>query len=291
VKLLVIGREGQLARSLIEAGDGIELVAVGRPELDLEQPGSAAELIERARPDLAINAAAYTAVDQAEDEPERAFRINAEAVGEIARACKETGARLIHVSTDYVFDGTASGPYAPDAATAPIGAYGRSKLAGEEAVRAQCPDHLIVRTAWVYSPFGKNFVRTMMGLAQGHETVRVVADQRGNPSSAPDLANGLLKVAQLWAAGSDAGLGATYHLAGTGIASWAEFAAEIFAECARQGLPHCTVEPIATADWPTKAARPANSALDSSAFTRDFGYAMPRWQDALKPVIGRLAQT
>lgn len=292
MKVLVAGRSGQIARSLIEAGagrPGIELIALGRPELDLELPETIGAAIAEARPGVVINAAAYTAVDRAEDEAERAFRINAQAVGEIARHCRDRNARLIHISTDYVFDGDAPGPYTPDAPTNPLGAYGRSKLGGEHEVRAQMPDHLIVRTAWVYSPFSHNFVKTMMRLGQSQDVVRVVADQRGNPSSALDIAEGLLGIVGRWRDGDSTGLGATYHLAGTGTTSWADFAGAIFAACERHGLPAARVEPIITAQYPTRAQRPHNSMLDSSRFTRDFGFQMPDWHQSLDCVVDRLA--
>lgn len=258
---------------------------MGRPDLDLGQPGSAAKAIEAIRPDVVINAAAYTAVDQAEDEPELAMRINAEAAGEVAEAAAKAGAAVIQLSTDYVFDGTGVGAYLEDAPTAPLGVYGRTKLAGEEQVRAANPRHLIVRTAWVYSPFGRNFVKTMMAGAQSRDVLTVVDDQCGNPSSALDLADGLLTATrQGWNSGG------TYHLAGTGSASWAQFAAEIMDQCEALGLPRAHIVPIASEDWPTRARRPANSRLDSSRFERDFAFAMPPWANSVRQVVERLRQ-
>ena len=292
MRVLVTGRTGQIARSLVEAAarrPELELIAVGRPVLDLETSRSIAAVVTETRPDVVINAAAYTAVDQAEDEPDHAFRVNAEAAGEIAECSRASGARLIHVSTDYVFDGTQTEAYAPDAATNPLGVYGRSKLEGEQAVRAGTPDHLIVRAAWVYSPFGRNFVKTMMQLADRQEVVRVVADQRGNPSSAADIAEALLRIVERWRAGERTGLGETYHLAGTGSSSWAEFATAIFAACERHGLHTCRVEPITTEEYPTRARRPRNSVLDCSRFAQDFAFQMPDWRESLETVISRLA--
>jgi dTDP-4-dehydrorhamnose reductase len=292
VKVLVTGRTGQIARALAEAAAGrpeLELVAVGRPQLDLEAPASIARVMVETRPDVVINAAAYTAVDQAEDEPERALRINAQAPAEIAACCRESGARLIHISTDYVFNGESQDAYRPDAPTHPLGSYGRSKLQGELEIRAGTGEHLIVRTAWVYSPFGRNFVKTMIDLATNRDVVRVVADQHGNPSSAADIAEGLLRIVEAWRGGARTGLGQIYHLAGTGAASWAEFAEAIFAACARRGLPSARVEPISTKDWPTRARRPRNSRLDGSGFARDFGFRMPAWQESLERVVERLA--
>jgi dTDP-4-dehydrorhamnose reductase len=291
-RVAVIGRSGQLARSLAvsaQSRSGLELVAFGRPELDLEGPITTAAVLAEWRPDVVINVAAYTAVDQAEVETERAFRINAEAAGAIAEDCSQAGAKLIHVSTDYVFDGTSPDPYTPDSPTNPLSVYGQSKLAGEFKVREATSAHLIVRTAWVYSPFSHNFLKTMLELSRSRNVVRVVADQRGNPSSASDLAEGLLRIVEEWDRGADTGLGSTYHLAGSGAASWADFASEIFAASRRYGLNSCQVEPITTAEWPTRAQRPRNSILDCSRFTEDFGFKMPRWQDALYNVVRQLA--
>jgi dTDP-4-dehydrorhamnose reductase len=293
MKVLVTGKEGQLVKSLLERSQGrkgIELSALGRPDLDLETSGSAAEAIARFTPDVVINAAAYTAVDHAEDEPERAFRINGDAAGEVAAAARAAGARIIQISTDYVFDGGGEGPYSEEASVNPLGVYGRSKLAGEEQVRSNNPDHAIIRTAWVYSPFGRSFLKTMMALGQSRDLVTVVADQYGNPSSALDLADGLLAMLDRWSVGS-AGLGETYHLAGTGSASWFEFAGFIFAELRALGLPSAEVQPLGTLDWPTKAVRPGNSRLDSSKFERDFGFQMPSWQSSTAEAIRRLIAT
>jgi dTDP-4-dehydrorhamnose reductase len=293
MRVLVTGADGQLTRSLVErsaAHPEIEIIAVGRPQLDLEIPESGARTIADVRPDAVINAAAYTAVDQAEDDPERAHRINAEAAGEIAAAAERIGARMVQISTDYVFDGRVAGPYAEDAQPNPLGAYGRSKLAGEEAVRAANREHLILRTAWVYSPFGNNFVKTMMSAATTRDTLTVVDDQRGSPSSALDLADGLLRILEVWRERETTGLGGTYHLAGTGSTTWCGFARAIMAECRKRGLPAAEVRPIATRDWPTRAARPANSVMSSAKFSRDFGFAMPRWEESLAAVVERLAE-
>src|SRR5438309_2325702 len=288
MKVLVTGTEGQLARSLVERArlhPEIELVARGRPELDLEVPGSAAASISELAPDVVINAAAYTAVDQAEDEPERAFRINADAAGEVAEAAARVGAAVIQLSTDYVFDGQGEGPYREDARVNPLGVYGRSKLTGEEFVRAAARRHAIVRTAWVYSPFGRNFVKSIMAAAGVRDRLTVVDDQRGNPTSALNLADGLLAMI-----GREEGLGETYHLAGSGAVTWCEFAREIMAQCAANGLPHVPVDPIRTEDWPTRAVRPRNSVLDSRKFKEVFGFSMPDWRLSTREVFERLAR-
>jgi dTDP-4-dehydrorhamnose reductase len=292
MKVLVIGSGGQLARSLIERAQGragIELAAVGRPQIDLEVPGSAPRAVVAAAPDVVINAAAYTAVDQAEDEPARAFRVNAEAAGEIA-AATAGNARLIHISTDYVFDGRAEGAYAEEAEIGPLNVYGQSKLAGETNVRSANPEHVIVRTSWVYSPFGRNFVTAMMAAAERNDRLTVVDDQRGCPTSALDLADGLLRMIEAWVAGSRTGLGETYHLTGTGSTSWCGFAQAIMDECRSHGLKAATVAPIESKDWPTRAERPRNSVLDCDKFRRDFGFALPEWRPSLAEIIGRLAQ-
>lgn len=291
MKVLLVGRDGQLGRSLVERAQGreLELIAVGRKEADLAVPGTFAKAIRAAGPDLVINAAAYTAVDKAEDEPELAFRINAEAAGEAAHAAREACAAFVQISTDYVFDGQSDEPYDVDAPANPINVYGRSKLAGEEAVRAANADHVIIRTAWLYSPFGRNFVRTMVEAANRHDCLRIVDDQRGSPTSAFDVADGLLSMLERWRSGKRIGASETYHLAGAGTASWFELAGHVMDCCRAVGLPVAQVEPIATEDWPTKATRPRNSALDSGKFARDFGFAMPGWRFSVAEAVQRLA--
>ena len=284
MNILVTGRHGQLAQSLVERG-GKEVLLMGRPELDLAVPGSARTAILAARPDLVVNAAAFTAVDLAETEQVAAWRINADGAGEVAAAARDLGVPTIHISTDYVFDGRSTEPYAETADTNPINAYGRGKLAGEEAVRAGNPDHLILRTSWLVSPFRKNFVRTIVDLGRQRDSLPVVADQFGNPTSALDLADAILLVARRWASGERTGLGQTYHVAGTGIASWFDLAVAVQAEAGNSAR----IIPITTADWPTPAARPAYSALTCCKFATDFGYTMPDWRASLGPIVARLA--
>jgi dTDP-4-dehydrorhamnose reductase len=288
MRVLLTGRDGQVARSLLEKAESLpdmELIPAGRPEVDLADPGSVARVIRAVSPDLVINAAAYTAVDQAEDEPELAFRINAEAAGEAAAAARAVNAAILQLSTDYVFDGQARVPYKEDAATNPLSVYGASKLAGEDAVRAANPDHLILRTAWVYSPFGRNFVRTMVAAARDRDSLNVVDDQHGSPTSALDLADAFLAIAGNWPLDS----GRTYHLAGSGSASWFGLASETMANCRRLGLPAADVKPIATADWPTKAARPPYAVLDCAAIERDLGIRLPDWRQSVAATVERLA--
>jgi dTDP-4-dehydrorhamnose reductase len=292
MKVLVTGRQGQLALSLVERAkgwSGIELSTLGRPDLDLEVPGSAARAIVAARPDVVINAAAYTAVDQAENEPERAFRINAEAAGEVASAAADLGAILVQISTDYVFDGRAHSPYREDVRPNPLGVYGRSKLAGEEQVHAAAGRHIIVRTAWVYSPFGSNFVKSIMAAAGKGRPLTVVDDQYGSPTSALDLADGLLRLVDRWQSDPAVGFGQTYHLAAAGSTSWCGFARAIMDESARVQAAVVAVNPIASADWPARAPRPAYSVLDSSKFLQTFGIGLGPWEQSVGEVVNRLS--
>jgi dTDP-4-dehydrorhamnose reductase len=294
MRILVTGREGQLARSLAGSGaglPGILVETVGRPGLDLERPETIEAAIAAAAPDLVVNAAAYTAVDQAEDEPERAFRINGAAAGEVAAAARRAGARVIQVSTDYVFDGTGDGAYAETAPTRPLGVYGRSKLEGERQAAEANPDHVVLRTAWVYSAHGRNFVRTMLGAAAVRDELNVVADQVGNPTASDDLADAILAMAAAWRDRPRLGLGNIYHLAGTGETSWFGFAEHIMAEARRLGLPSARARPIRTEEWPTRAARPKNSRLDCGRFESDFGFRAPHWRDSSTKAIESLAGT
>ncbi len=293
MKVLVTGREGQLVRSLVEkAGEfqDLTLLPVGRPDLDLEVAGSVASAVRAARPDVVVNAAAYTAVDQAEDESGMSQRVNADAAGEAAKAAGQLGIPVIQLSTDYVFDGSSKDAYTEDAPANPINVYGRTKFEGEEQVRRLNPDHLILRTSWVYSPFGRNFVKTTMAAARDRDVLRVVDDQRGCPTSALDLAEGLLRVVEDWRSGASTGLGSTYHAACPSAASWFEVAEHVMTECRRLELPSADVVPVSSAEWPTRAKRPLNSVLDSSRFERDFGYRMPDWRKSVTVVVERLAQ-
>ena len=288
MKILVTGREGQVARSLAERGSAHELVFAARPDFDLADAGSIARTIENARPDLVISAAAYTAVDQAEDEPELAMAINGEAPGHIGRAAASVGAPVVHLSTDYVFDGSGEHAWREEDPTGPIGVYGRTKLAGEQALAASGAAHAILRTAWVYSPFGNNFVKTMLRLAESRDALNVVKDQYGNPTSALDIADALLAVAGRWQDAPGHGTNAVYHFAGTGSTNWADFARAIFDSSRKRGGPTCEVTGIPSSDYPTKAQRPANSRLDSAKFADTFGHAAPRWQESLDATVARL---
>lgn len=280
--ILVTGGSGQVGTALkrLAAQRRIDVEATDRAALDLADP-AAIERVVASRPWAAIlNCAAYTAVDKAESEPELARAINAAAPGAIARAAATRGIRLLHVSTDYVFDGSKPDPYREDDPVAPLGAYGESKEAGERAVREAAPDHLILRTAWVVSPWGHNFVKTMLRLGRERGHLRVVADQHGCPTSAIDIAETLLALVALPEARG------TYHFVNDGAASWHELARFVLD---RAGIP-ATVDPIATTDYPTPAKRPANSRLDTGKI-RALGI-MPRpWQDAVGEVVDELKRS
>lgn len=289
MRIAVTGREGQVVRSLLERARGrAEVIALGRPVLDLARPETIMPVLSGARPDIVVSAAAYTAVDQAEDEPELAFAVNAIGAGAVAEAAARLGVPIIHLSTDYVFHGEKGEPYSEEDAPNPKNVYGASKLAGEKAVAAANPDHIILRTAWVYSPFGKNFVKTMLALAQTRDHLRVVSDQYGNPSAAHDIADAVMAIAEKWHRRPERHPRGIYHFAGWGYTSWHGFAREVFALSRAAGGPYAEIEPITTAEYPTKAARPRNSRLDCSRFSTDFGFTAPNWRDSLEGVVKRL---
>jgi dTDP-4-dehydrorhamnose reductase len=291
MRIVVTGREGQVVSCLIEAArdrPGIDVVALGRPELDLAASAGIAAAIARAAPDLVVSAAAYTAVDQAEDEPDLAFAVNRDGAGEVAAAAARLGVPVIHLSTDYVFSGDLDRAYAETDPTGPTGVYGASKLAGEEAVAAANPRHLILRTAWVYSVHGKNFLKTMLRLAETRDELGVVSDQRGNPTSAHDIADGILHIAGRLAADPAFGGWGIHHLAGAGDTNWADFARHIMDISGRHCGPQARVKDIATVDYPTKARRPANSRLDTSKLETAFGWSCRPWRDATSDVVAAL---
>lgn len=291
MRIAVTGQAGQVVTSLVERGAaaGHEVIAIGRPELDLADPASVMSALEAAAPDVIVSAAAYTAVDKAESESDLAHAVNGAGAGAVAQAAKALGVPLIHVSTDYVFDGLADRPYVESDPTGPTGAYGASKLAGEQAVLAAHGDNsTIVRVAWVYSPFGTNFVKTMLRLAGDRDDVSVVADQVGNPTSALEIADGILLVATNLVSDSSPALRGVFHMTAQGEASWADFAEAIFAASAAHGGPSASVRRIGTADYPTPATRPANSRLDCGLIARVHGVVLPNWQASLEAVIARL---
>jgi dTDP-4-dehydrorhamnose reductase len=241
------------------------------------------------RPQIVLNAAAYTAVDRAESDAAAAFAINRDGAGALARACESAGCPIVHISTDYVFDGSKTDPYVETDTTNPIGVYGRSKLEGEAAVAAANSRHLIVRTAWLYAPYGQNFLRTMLRLASERAELRVVGDQHGNPTYVPHLADVLLALAGRIAAVPQDQPWGIYHAAGLGDATWAQFAAAIVRAGARLGVPEIPVRPIPTDEYPTPVRRPANSRLDCGKLQRTFGLQLPSWQQGLRDCTARLS--
>jgi len=289
--ILVAGRTGQLARCLAEEARrrGRALVALGRPELDLARPELLAKAVVAHTPRAIVNAAAYTAVDKAEAEPTLAMAVNRDGAGALAAVARRLGVPLIHVSTDYVFDGRKAAPYREDDLPSPLGAYGRSKLDGEVAVRAACPAAVILRTSWVYSPFAQNFVTTMLRLAATREKVQVVDDQHGAPTAAGDIVAAILDLTELLTAQRIDDLGGVYHLAAAGETTWHGFAGAIFAGWARRGHRVPALAPITTAQCPTAARRPANSRLDCSKIARVFGLRLPPWQSSLDRCLNDLA--
>ena len=296
MKLLLLGANGQvgheLRRSLAPLGEVVAATRDGKladggvcEVADFDHVDSLAVLVERIAPDVVANAAAWTAVDLAETEREAAFRANAEAPRVLAEACARGGARLLHYSTDYVFDGHGTRPWREDDPTAPTSVYGASKLAGEDAIRASGAEHLILRTAWVYASRGKNFLRTMLRLGAERDRLRVVADQVGTPTSATLIADATARV--LAHPARDSG---TWHLTAAGQANWHGFAEAIFAGAVERGLlaRAPVVEAISTADYPTPAARPAYSVLDTTKVRRDFGIELPDWREGLGHVLDAL---
>ena len=290
MRILVLGSSGQLAHALrLAATPDLMIETVGRPQTDLTDRAAVIAATTAHRPDVVINAAAYTAVDKAESEREAAFLVNATGAGYAAMATAAAGIPLIHVSTDYVFDGNKATPYLETDPTGPVSVYGASKLAGEQQVAGSNPRHVIVRTAWVVSPFGANFVQTMLRLATERDELRVVADQVGSPTSAIDLAAALIAVARQVAAMApgDSRWG-VYHATNSGTANWADLAEHALAASARHGGRVVPVRRITTADYPTPAKRPANSRLDGSKLTRNFAVTLPCWQDAVTRCVDAL---
>ncbi|WP_372016011.1 dTDP-4-dehydrorhamnose reductase [Pseudoxanthomonas sp. 10H] len=300
-RLLVVGATGQVGRELLRSlkplGEVVATSRDGRLEdgsacqaVDLADLAGLERLVDRIKPSAVINAAAYTAVDKAESDQEAAFAVNGQAPGALARACARAAVPFVHYSTDYVFDGQGAVPYREDAPTAPLGVYGASKLAGEEAVRAAGGQHLILRTAWVYAAHGHNFLRTMLRLGSERDELRVVADQVGSPTPAALIADvTAMALSQALASARTSG---TWHLVAAGETSWHGFAEAIFEDAIAAGLlPRAPrVVPITTADYPTPAKRPAYSRLDTSGLERDFGVELPDWRQALARVIDELVQ-
>jgi dTDP-4-dehydrorhamnose reductase len=288
--IIIVGSNGQLGWELVRQSrlKGLEAQALDCPGIDIGDPLSIRSCLTPMRVRIIVNAAAYTAVDKAEAEPDAAFAVNREGARNLAVFCKDRRLPLIHMSTDYVFDGTKEGAYLENDSVAPLGIYGRSKEAGEAEVRGLLESHVIIRTAWLYGVHGQNFVKTMLKLGRERETLRVVADQWGCPTYAADLAGAVLKVAGLYLAGSAIAWG-TYHYCGAGMTSWHGFGSAIF-ELARkyESLKVREVTPITTAEYPTPAKRPANSVLNCSKIERSFAVRLRPWKESLSEMIDRL---
>jgi len=283
LKLLIFGKTGQVATELrhLAKAKGLEARFVDRAEADLSKTGSAAAVIDGSNADVVINATAYTAVDKAESEEGLAHQVNAIAPGEMAAACQAAGKHFLHISTDYVFAGTGSKPWAETDTPEPKSAYGRTKLAGEKAVLDACPEAIILRTAWVFSAHGANFVKTMLRLGATRDEVGVVADQFGGPTAARDIAEALLEIAtRKFAGASEQGI---YHFSGAPTVSWANFAEAIF-----KLAPGTKVNRITSAEFPAPVERPKNSALDCSRIAADFGLVQPDWRSGLKDLMAEL---
>lgn len=280
--ILVFGKTGQVATELQQLGD---LIALDRSDVDLSDPQACADAIRHHAPKAVINAAAYTVVDKAEDEEALATVINGDAPTAMAKICAELGIPIVHISTDYVFEGTGGAPWKPDDPTAPQNAYGRSKLAGETGIRASGAVHAILRTSWVVSAHGKNFMKTMLRLSETRDALDVVADQIGGPTPAHDIAGACLQIVEQLL--QDPSKSGTYHFSGAPDVSWASFSKEIFIQAGQS----VTVTPISTVDYPTLAARPLNSRMDCNATAQAFGIPRPDWRDGLNTILRELKFT
>ena len=278
--ILVFGQTGQVAREPARLRPGARFLS--RQDADLEDPQACAACIRDSGAQAVINAAAWTAVDKAEEDEARATVINGAAPAAMARTCADLTIPFVQISTDYVFDGAGDAPFAPDHPTAPLGAYGRSKLAGEQGVRAAGGPHAILRTSWVVSAHGTNFVKTMLRLSDTRDRLSIVADQVGGPTCAADIARACLRIAEQLQA--DPGKSGTYHLSGGPDVSWADFAREIFAQSGRR----VELVDISSADYPTPARRPLNSRLDNRRTAQVFGITRPDWRAGLAEILAEL---
>ena len=293
MRLLIAGWHGQIARALVELAPGrpdVTALSIGRPALDLCSPSTIRSTLVEAEPDIMINTAAYTAVDRAEREPETVSQLNSAGAETFAEIAAKRDVPVIHLSTDYVFDGTKDGAYTEDDAPSPQSVYGRTKLEGELAVARINPKHVILRTTWVYSPFGRNFVKTMLKLADERDEVDVVDDQVGCPTYAPHVAEAILAIAARLASDREFAPWGTYHAASSNGVSWCEFARRIFDVSKALNGPSARINPISAADYPTTAPRLDNSRLDSSKLKRTFGLKLPSWTDGVDQCVRRLLQ-
>ena len=288
MKILITGAQGQVGKELTAIANqkGFDVIAASRADLDITQLQKVESFITQHTPDVVINAAAHTAVDKAEEELKLAFAINRDGAENIALACAKQNIPLLHISTDYVFDGTQPESYSENNAVSPLGVYGESKWQGEEAIRKNLNDFIILRVAWVFGAQGNNFVKTMLRLGKDRDELNVVADQFGGPSPAKDIAETLIGLVEQYQSNKTLAWG-TYHYCGESKASWYDFATEIFKQAFELGLldKKVKVKPITTAEYPTAAKRPSNSMLDCSKLKNTFGIEMPEWKEALKQVL------
>jgi dTDP-4-dehydrorhamnose reductase len=292
MKLLVIGANGQLGWEFCRQGknQGINVLGLDLPDFDITEPSEVKKAVGQAGVSLVINASAYTAVDTAESEPEVAFAVNRDGAAYLATSCDEIGIPLIHISTDYVFDGSKKSPYLETEPVSPLGIYGKSKAAGETEIRNILKQHIIIRTAWLYGLHGHNFVKTMLRLGKEKEILSVVADQYGCPTYAADLADAILMIATQISEKHDITWG-TYHYCGKGVTSWHDFAQEIFDLANRYDKFQVKgLIPITTSEYPTSAKRPENSSMDCSLITRNFGISLRPWQESLADMVHRYYQ-
>ncbi len=292
MRIAVTGQHGQIASALqaLAADYGATVVPLARPTIDLSADDSLVEPFRRVQPDVIVSAAAYTDVDRADSEPELAHAINARAPGLIAGAAAALDVPLIHLSTDYVFDGQKAEPWLETDAPAPLNVYGTTKLAGEHAALSNAENCAVLRVAWVYSPYGSNFVKTMLRLAATNDSIRVVADQHGAPTSAHEIAKGIFQVASnLLGEPQRADLRGVFHMGAAGGTTWAGFAEAIFVDLATRGGRRVSVVPITTADYSSPARRPRNSRLDSRKLADLHHVALADWRVALEPVLGTIA--
>ncbi len=294
MQIAVTGIHGQVVSALRERAQslGVNVTAVGRPILDLSKTGTALRALAAAQPDVIVHAAAYTAVDQAEQDMELAYQINTLGAGEVAAAAREFGVPIVHLSTDYVFNGEKPTPYVETDSISPLNFYGSTKALGEKAVTGQAPNHAILRISWIYSSFGKNFVRRILHVAKSRDTLSIVADQQGTPTSAIDVADGIIVVVKnLVSRPSESTLRGLFHMTAAGDTTWAGFGEAVFAASREAGGAFAFVRPIASKDYPQAAKRPANSRLNCTKIANIHGVRLPDWQSSLKLCVERIVKT
>lgn len=292
MRIAVTGRTGQIARALLESGsrEGAGIRPVSRPELDLEDPPGIHNALSAARPDVIVSAAAWTAVDAAEGDPQKAFKINAAGAGAVARSAKLLDIPVIQISTDYVFAGKGDRPHREEDACAPLSVYGRSKLEGERLVAVATDNHAILRVGWVYSPFGNNFLKTMLRLGENRDSVRVVGDQHGCPTSATDIASAILVMARRLHGDPAPQFRGIFHFSPQGETTWAGFARHIFANMERRDGKGAKVETISSRDYAAAAMRPANSRLANDKLRETYGISTGAWELSVDSLLERLAR-